>query len=201
MLSRYERDSRRPRIPARPTDGHARVDVRRISVFLASGVLRHEAGPFRLRRRSGRDRSVPNQASRGRCEFAAAPGRTEPASRVDADLRVDAGVLPAQGRVQAGGLSQRVIVPRCRAQAAAQGAGRLSAPIQSVQGSTLSILRMLSNQGSSTNMARASSSLAACTTSTACWPSTSPTGPPSGILPSSLSRSMNAACWSQPACS
>jgi hypothetical protein len=81
-----------------------------------------------------------------------------------------------------------------------QGAGRLSAPIQSVQDSTLSILRMLSVQGSSANRARASASLPACTTSTTCWPSTSPTGPPSGTLPSSLSRSMNAACSFQPAC-
>jgi hypothetical protein len=68
-------------------------------------------------------------------------------------------------------------------------------------GLDLSILSILSLQGSSAKMAHASSLLRAGTTSTTCWPSTSPIGPPRAMLPSSLSRLVNATCSFQPDCS
>jgi hypothetical protein len=77
MLSRSERDSGRPRIPARPMDSPTRVDVRGVSALLASRVLGQEPGRS-FRRRSGRDRSVPKQDSSHRYAFAAAPVGTIP---------------------------------------------------------------------------------------------------------------------------
>src|SRR5690349_11054223 len=60
---------------------------------------------------------------------------------------------------------------------------------------------MSSPHGSEASRARTSASLSASTTSSAEWPSPSPTGPPRTMNPSSTSSSMNAACASQPSCS
>ena len=104
VLSRYERDSRRPRIPVWPMHGQTRVDVRRVSAFRPSRVFHHEPGPLRFRRRSGlgargsglgargsglAHRSAPKAGLPRRYRFAAARVRNVPDSKLDTDFRAD----------------------------------------------------------------------------------------------------------------